>query len=124
MADYEKYLAVKSIFHSLRILDYGIQIAEENKIYDYSSSNYILEDLMILFTQYERNELWEVIETKYKKVFNQRKSTFKRLCPKPTNHVQKKDKLKLIFQEHGLYSTKIQSPNLFDQIIEALEDGL
>lgn len=124
MADYEKYLAVKSIFHSLRILDYGIQLAEESKIYDYTSSNYILNDLMKLYNQYERNELWETIEVKYKKVFNKRKSIFKKLCPKPTNHFQKKEKLKAIFQEHNLYTKNIQHSTLFDQIIEALEDGL
>lgn len=85
MGDYDKYLAVKSMFHSLRILDYGIQIATNGEIKDYSSMNYVMEDLMKISEKSDYIELWNLIETKYKKIFNNKASIFKQLCPKPVN---------------------------------------
>lgn len=36
----------KNMYHSIRILDFGIQIKDEKKIYDYSKSNPIYHDIM------------------------------------------------------------------------------
>lgn len=80
--DYEPYIAIKSVFHSLRILDYGIQIASENRISDYESMNWLYLELMKLYKQYQRNELWEIIDTRYRKILNSKKSEFKKLAPK------------------------------------------
>lgn len=37
--------ATKSLFHSLRILLFGIQIVEENEIFDFSEANYYWEEI-------------------------------------------------------------------------------
>lgn len=69
--------AKKSLFHCLRILDFGMQVAKYQKIVDYSSCN----------------DLWEEIYTdpadkcghykeKYQKVFNERMSEFRKVAPK------------------------------------------
>jgi hypothetical protein len=116
MGDYEPYLAIKSIFHSLRILDFGIQIALHNKIINYSSSNFIFTDLLKLSEQYQREELWNVIDTKYRKLFNSRTTEFKLLCPK---FIKKSinDKLVDLFKQYGLE----HNSNLIKDIIKIIE---
>lgn len=84
MADYDKKLALKSLFHSLRILDFGIQLARDGKIYNYSSMNYVYTDIMKIGDTYDYNKLWEVLDSKYRKVFNKLKSNFKTYAPKYT----------------------------------------
>jgi len=103
--DYDLKLAIKSIFHSLRILDYGIQIASENKISNYSSMNWLLEDLWKLSHQFQREELWSAIDTKYRKIFNAKSSEFKSLAPKSQEHIQQQNKRQEVievFKSHGI----------------------
>ncbi|MEE5181083.1 hypothetical protein JDW21_19400 [Bacillus subtilis] len=70
----EDYIGRKSMFHSLRILMFGIQIAEHGKIIDYSCANNLLPDIMNLKT-------WEDIKEKYQPIYNQLKSNFKIVAP-------------------------------------------
>lgn len=79
--DYDEYIALKSLFHSLRILDYGIQIAKYNTIVDYSSMNPIYYEIFDLAESYERDVLWMKINEKYKHLRNSKHSEFKILCP-------------------------------------------
>lgn len=80
--DYDKYIAIKSIFHSIRILDFAIQILTENKIVNYSSMNWIMTDLLKISETRESVELWELINSKYLSLFKQKSSEFKQLAPK------------------------------------------
>lgn len=98
--DYDVNLAIKSLFHSLRILDFGIQIATHNRIIDYSSKNYILEDLRKLAEEYQSVELWEIINTKYREEYNKLKSEFKRLCPKENSELF--DLIKKYFKDNNI----------------------
>jgi len=91
IADYDKYLGVKSFFHSLRIIDYGIQIAQHSKIINFKSMNWLFDDLQKLSCEYDGVELWEKIDTKYRKLYNKKHSTFKELCPKPSEFLTKKE---------------------------------
>ncbi len=99
-ADYDKKLALKSIFHALRIRDIGIQVATHGKIISYSRMNYILEDLYKLGDLYERNELWDKIDSKYRKVYNDLRSTFVELCPKDNTRNIKIGKIQEILKMH------------------------
>ena len=80
--DYDKYIAIKSIFHSIRILDFAIQILTENKIVNYSSMNWVMVDLLKISEYKESVELWDLINTKYLSLFKQKSSEFKKLAPK------------------------------------------
>lgn len=71
----ETYVGLKSLFHSLRILDYGIQIANNSKIVDYTSSNNYLIDIM------EIGDDWNELHRKYKPIHNELKSKFREVCP-------------------------------------------
>jgi len=67
-------IAKKSIFHSLRIIDFGIQLAENNKI-NYSNSNYLWDEI-----KYAPND-WNYYNSKYKLFFNSQMSKFRSLAP-------------------------------------------
>lgn len=100
--DYDLNIALKSIFHSLRILDFGIQIASEGKISNYSSMNYVLTDLWKLSESYQYNELWNAIDTKYRKLYNSKSTQFKALAPKDLTEQDKRIQLTKIFENFGL----------------------
>lgn len=76
LRDGEYYIGKKSLFHSLRIIDVGIQIAEYGKIIDYSSSNDLLKKIM----EIDSND-WSVFQKNFQHIFNERKSKFKILAP-------------------------------------------
>lgn len=74
--DYNPYIGKKSLFHSLRILDFGIQIAKYGKIIDFSSSNRHFWDIMNI-----KSNDWEVFKEKYQPIANALKTEFKKLAP-------------------------------------------
>lgn len=113
--DYDLNLGLKSIFHTLRILDYGIQIAEHNKIINYSSMNYVLDDLIKLSKTYEGTELWEMIDAKYRKLFNSKSSLFKDLCPKDLNEANRRKAIEVLFSKYGL-----SNQDLINEILQIL----
>ena len=76
-ADRNIYIAKKSLFHSLRIIDFGIQIATYSKIVDYSSSNYLWEEI-----KNNPMEDWDNYKNKYQELFNFRMTEFRKLAPK------------------------------------------
>ncbi|MFN8670935.1 MAG: hypothetical protein U0457_02500 [Candidatus Sericytochromatia bacterium] len=115
-ADYNKYLGIKSIFHSLRILNYGIQIAKNGKILDYSASNYIWVDILEISQKLDSFELWNILEKKYRKEFNKLKSEFTVLCPKGYNKNDiKMNKLQELLSNFGIENELLASEiyNLF-----------
>lgn len=102
--DYDWYLGIKSVFHSLRILDFGIQIATHRKIINYASMNYVFWDLIKMKESgLDRIELWKAIDVKYRKMFNAKSSQFKQLCPKSLDEKNKKIQLSSILQKYGKY---------------------
>lgn len=71
----DTYIGKKSLFHSIRILDFGIQIATYGKIRDYSSANNIYDYIMRLSND------WEELHHIFKPMHNDMKSIFKKLAP-------------------------------------------
>ena len=107
MEDYDLRLALKSIFHSFRILDYGIQIASEGEIIQYDSMNYVLNDLWKLSKDYNYSELWQKINTKYNPLFKQMSSRFKELCPKDLTELNKRNRIKSILESYKVYTEEL-----------------
>lgn len=70
----EVYKGQKSIFHSLRILDFAIQILKHGKIINYGSSNHLWDKI-----KDEPN--WTNLEKNYKQLFNKRRSVIRSLAP-------------------------------------------
>lgn len=75
LQDGEVYIGLKSLFHSLRILDFGIQIVKYGEIKDYTSSNKHLNDIMSIGGN------WDTLHNKYKPLYNSLKTEFRKLCP-------------------------------------------
>lgn len=101
VGDYDLNAGIKSFFHSYRILNFGVQIALKGYIYNYNSCNWLLTDLQKLSKQYDHNELWDMIETKYKEEHKNKKHQFKMLCPKG-DKVFNKQVLNKWFGDNGL----------------------
>jgi hypothetical protein len=100
--DYDLMAGIKSVYHSIRILSFGIQIAESGMIYNFHKDNHIFFELLKLSTQYERLELWNKIQERYKKVFNSHSSLFKSLAPKSVEDYNNKLKLNGILKKYGI----------------------
>lgn len=73
----DKYIGLKSIFHAFRICDYGIQIAEFDKIVDYSRANHMWTALCGY-----SDSSWDSIYNKFKSEFNSKMTEFRIHCPK------------------------------------------
>lgn len=71
------YTAKKSLFHSFRIIDFGIQIASLNRIKDYSISNEMWLEIAT-----NPSESWEDYKKQYQDLFNHRMSEFRKFAPK------------------------------------------
>jgi hypothetical protein len=70
----EIYIGKKSMFHSIRILMFGIQIAKYGKIVDYGQANKFLAMVM-------RMDSWKEIVAFFQPVYNDYKSEFKIVAP-------------------------------------------
>lgn len=68
------FIGQKSLYHSLRILMFGIQIAKYGKIIDFAEANQYWQDII-------DTPNWECLKNKYQPIFNSLKSRFKQVCP-------------------------------------------
>lgn len=72
---YDLDLGRKSLFHSIRIIDFGIQIAKTGKINDYSSCNPIFKEIMDCYN-------WQEMYDEFKQHYNMCCTMFRLECPK------------------------------------------
>lgn len=72
----EYYIGIKSLFHSLRIAMFAIQIIETNTIYNWACANYIWEDLS------SKIWTWEELHIKYKPLRNKLMTDFRKITAK------------------------------------------
>ena len=80
------YIGIKSLFHSLRILKFGMQIAKFGKIIDYTEANPLWEEISLAGKQ-KKN--WEYFKDKYQKLYNSLATDFRKLAPKKENENEK-----------------------------------
>lgn len=74
MAIGEIYIGKKSMFHSIRILLFGIQIAKYGAIVDYECANVYYDRVMSM-------DSWEEIQTEFQPRYNRFKTEFKLVAP-------------------------------------------
>ena len=86
MSQGDDYVGKKSLFHSLRIADFGIQIAKEGKIVSYTkpytellSDKYetfssLLGEIMFMST-------WEELKSQYQEIANNLRTEFRIVAP-------------------------------------------
>lgn len=73
----EIYLGKKSLWHSLRILMFGIQLAKHNKITDYSEANGLYTEIME-----NQSKKYSDYKKKYQLVYNHLSTEFRKLASK------------------------------------------
>ena len=79
--DYNPYIGKKSLWHSFRILMFGIQIVKYNKIIDYKEANYLFNKIMSM------PDDWEEIKKEFKPKYNELKTKWRlELKEKVQNH--------------------------------------
>ena len=79
--DFDLYRGQKSLFHSLRIMMFGIQIAKFGKIVDYKEANHYWDEIYAM-----GNCGWDVYKEKYQPIANAIRSELVAVCPKPDNY--------------------------------------
>jgi len=72
-----EYIGLKSLFHSLRIIVFGIQLAKHKKIIDFTEANHFFTEIMLANT-YD----WTYYKDNYQSVFNALSTEFKKLAEK------------------------------------------
>lgn len=77
--DFNINVSLKSLWHSFRMLDFGIQIVKNDEI-DPKSSNELYERIVKDYLL--SNNDWDKIHSKYKPEYNNLLSKFKEVCPK------------------------------------------
>ena len=69
---YNPTIGKKSLWHSLRIIDFGIQLMKYGKIVNYSSMNFLYNEIV------KSDEvIWDYFKTKYKPIYNRMKTEFR-----------------------------------------------
>lgn len=109
LGDYDLRCGLKSLFHSIRILDYGIQISKYKKIISFETYSYILKDLHKLSNEFSFVDLWEKMNTKYHPLFKKLKSEFKNNC----KHTSDKEELNFL-------NNKLKKYNVPDNVIKEI----
>ena len=74
-------ILLKSLFHCLRLLEFGIQIATYGKLVNYKVANHYWEDLWD--KDIVPSHKWEDYKAMYQPQLNALRSEFVKLCPKP-----------------------------------------
>jgi len=70
------YIGMKSLFHSLRILNFGLQLAQSGKIVSYSAANRYWNTIS------EQNfQRWQPYKDHWQSEYNRLKSEFRKACP-------------------------------------------
>lgn len=72
--DFNPYVGKKSLFHSVRILGEGIQIAKYGKIVDFGASNHYLQEIMAI-------DSWEELRARFEPIVKELRREFKKLAP-------------------------------------------
>ena len=76
--DYNLRIAQKSLWHSMRLYMFGIQIAKTGKIYDFQEANPLWDEIKNADTP-----TWDYYKEKYQKKFNSLRSELVKLCDRP-----------------------------------------
>lgn len=74
------YIGMKSLFHSIRLFFFGIQLAKSRYVYNFSEANYIWNDILSHISDFKAittEEEYKELTDKWKKLYNEKHSEFK-----------------------------------------------
>lgn len=70
------YIGRKSLWHTLRILEFGIQLAQTGTIHNFASANQYYAGII------DPQKMWPELHIEYTPIYKSKCSDFKRLAPK------------------------------------------
>ena len=83
--DFDLKTSLKSLWHSFRMVDFGIQLCKHNDIYNFKSQNElykeIVEDYLDFYKYESPQEFWDFIHAKYKPMHNEILKEFRLVAP-------------------------------------------
>jgi len=80
--DNQEYIGKKSLFHSLRIVDFGLQIADNKRIINYIKPEYMNYDsFMELWLEIDKHDSWKSLKEDYQELANNLRSQFRIVAP-------------------------------------------
>lgn len=82
--DFDEMVSLKSLWHSIRLLDFATQIISKNTI-DYTSCNDLYNNIIKDYSEtrhLNKEEQWNFLHQKYRPIYNEYHSRLKLLCPK------------------------------------------
>lgn len=87
IVEHDYRIGLKSLFHSFRIIDFGIQIARDGCINEYRSGRMqsLFNEIMQFYpylNEESAQEEWERLNAKYKPLHNEMMTEFRKLAPK------------------------------------------
>lgn len=74
--DYDLNVGRKSMWHSFRIINFGIQLATKGIIYNYGSMNPLYWEIIYNYSD------WKILFNNYKKDYNSIMTEFRKIAPK------------------------------------------
>jgi hypothetical protein len=77
----DNLIGLKSLFHSLRILDFGLQLSKYGKIKDYEKSEFLGTTFKFLLYDIKFIGEWDYLKIKYQPIYNSMKTEFRKNCP-------------------------------------------
>ena len=105
-------LGIKSAFHAIRLLDFGIQLALNSDIDNWSKYNYVLEDLR----SYEE-PTWDIVHSKYDTLYKELRGKFKKAAKiENTERWQTKQKIRNLLIKYDC-----MNPNLVDSLVKIFD---
>ncbi len=82
--DFDEMVSLKSLWHSIRLLDFATQIINKNSI-DYTTCNHLYNNIIEDYSNTRhltKEEQWNFLHQKYRPIYNEYHSKLKLLCPK------------------------------------------
>lgn len=97
----DQYIGYKSLFHSLRLSTFGVQIASHGYVADFKAANGFYNELVLPFvkqmeteeakdlTDEEGAKIWSEIDKRYKSIRNKLASELRKAAPLPQKNTPK-----------------------------------
>lgn len=77
--DFNLNVSLKSLWHSIRMIEFGIQFAN-NGVIEPEKSNYLYDEILKDYLIF--NNDWSKLHSKYRPIYNSISTEFKKICPK------------------------------------------
>lgn len=80
--DFDPYISMKSLWHSIRMYEFASQFAKDGVVYDFEACNDLFDEIQRDYNEHSIEEMLGLITSKYKPIQNKAATKFKLYYPK------------------------------------------